>query len=231
MDQTQADSHIDPSADIDPSAVVHPSAKIGPGTFIGAKAVIGANVQIGAGCKIQAGSIIGAAPFVTPPPETLFPVIIEDGAEIGSLCSVQFGAKGPTRIGAGSRINHHCAIGHDVDMGAGVQVGLMTTISGHSEIGERARIGPGCNLTNRSVIGHDAIVGIGSLVLHPVDGGTTVMGRPAELRDRQVAASRRLRELLDMERPSRRVTGHGNRLAQRLPPSVKLFLKRLLGKV
>ena len=214
--------------EIHPSAQIHPGAVIGTGTIVEANAVIGENVVIGRNCMISAGAVIGARPFDDN--EGRFPIEIADNARIGANSTVQYGVARPTRIGRGTWVNHSCAVGHDVWLGEGVQFGLAATVSGHSNIGDRVKIGPGSTLTDRSEVGADAVIGIGSLVLHPVAAGTMVMGRPAELRADHIEAARRLRELLGMERPERRITGAGNRYMRLIPRWLKQLIKRILGR-
>ena len=110
-------------------------------------------------------------------------------------------------------------------------LGLASTVSGHSNIGDRVRIGPGSTLTNRSEVGADAVIGIGSLVLHPVVAGATVLGRPAELRTDYLKNSGRLLELLGNGRSHRQITGGGNRYVRLIPPRLRRLLKKLIKKV
>ena len=217
-----------------PSAQVHPNSVIGEGTSVGANTVIGADVIIGKNCRISAGAVIGASPYVTGLTKqegSYFPIKISDDVFIGSNVTVQYGVVRPTLIGRGSWINHSCAVGHDVCFGEGVMLGLSSTVSGHSNIGDHVRIGPGSTLTNRSEVGADAVIGIGSLVLHPVAAGTTVLGRPAELRSDYLKNVKRLLELLDNGRSHRQITGGGNRYVGLIPPRLRRLLKKLIKKI
>jgi UDP-3-O-[3-hydroxymyristoyl] glucosamine N-acyltransferase len=214
---------------IHPSAQVHSEAVIGPRTTIDACVVIGPNVTIGEDCTICSGAVIGAPPFANAK-GSLFDIEIGSGTLIGCNTTIQYGVSRSTKIGQKCWVNHGCCLGHDIQIGNDVQLGLSTTISGHSEVGDGVKIGPGCTLTNRSQVGDRATIGIGSLVLHPVRPGTTVLGRPAEPRDQYLKATHSLRELLDIERPSSRITGGGNRIFRMIPPRVRKQIRRLLGK-
>lgn len=197
-----------------PSAIIDLTAQIGAGTMIGANVVIGPDTIIGVECDIQAQAVIGANPFTKAGQDRpLQAIVIGDRCRIGVGAVIQNGIVRQTTIGVGCWINNLCNIGHDVQLGDRVVMGLSSSISGHSTIGAEVRIGPGCTLNNRSDVGARAVVGIGSLVLHPVAAGTTVMGRPAEERSAHLAQARALRVAAGQDQTSRQITrGQGSRL-------------------
>ena len=225
---------IHKTADIDPKAQVHETA------FIGAYAVINEGVDIGERCRVDAHSVIGAVPFDDYEEGALHPVVLEAGAWIGSHVIIQRGVSRPTIIGAEASVNHGCSIGHDVQIGPACEIGLSTTISGHSNLGEGVRIGPGCTVNNRSELGSFSRVGIGSLVLHPVDANTVVVGRPAIPLSEYKKLSVAVRELTGDNRVSRPVTSAASKYAKHLPflkpfvrllpRSIKVALKKILTR-
>ncbi|MEM9138184.1 MAG: DapH/DapD/GlmU-related protein [Pseudomonadota bacterium] len=202
-----------PSARISSTAVIAPSASVGQGTVIEDFVTIGENVTVGDNCYVMSGARIGIRPFAKSVGDqageseiTLHPIHIGNDCLIGANAVIQYGVKRPTEIQDGCWVNNLCNIGHDVVLGAGSMIGLSTSISGHSVLGKKVTVGPGCTLTNRSEVGDRATIGIGSLVLHPVPEGMTVMGRPAVKREEHLESEKRLRELTGMERDSRKVT-------------------------
>lgn len=211
--------------EVHPGAHVHPEARIGTGTSIGAGAVIGAQVQLGVGCVIDPGAVIGLNPFSVKAQTSSHPIVIADGVRIGAGTTIQYGLERSTQIGKGTWVFAGCAIGHDVWIGSKTQIGLASTISGHSQIGDGVLIGPGCTLNNRSEVGSGAIIGIGSLVLHPVADGETVMGRPAIARPQYIEEAKRLKLMLQIDAPSRKMTGQRSRIGRILPLSVRRALK------
>ena len=218
-------------ANVHHTAFVDIKAVLGMNIKIGANAYIGPNVFLGDNCQVDSGAVLGARQFeLSISAAELFPIEIATNAFIGSNVTIQYGIKGPTRIGADSWVNHNSAIGHDVHMGEHVHVGLCCSISGYSKIGNHVKIGASSTLTNRSVIGNHARIGIGSLVLHPVEAGTTVLGRPAELRTQHLEARKRMHALLGIARKTRRITGGGSRIGRYLPIRLKNFIKHLLWK-
>jgi UDP-3-O-[3-hydroxymyristoyl] glucosamine N-acyltransferase len=135
----------DSATEIHATAVVAGSVQIGPGTKIAAGCVLGEHVTLGRGCEIgpnvtiyadtvlgdrvhvQAGAVLGSKGFgyvrdAATGAYTLFPqqgsLVIEDDVDIGANTTIDRGALGETRIGAGSKldnlvhIGHNCADGH-----------------------------------------------------------------------------------------------------------------------
>ena len=190
---------IHPTVLISPSAVVDQTVKIGAYSIIQGTAIISSNVTIGAHC------IIGAMPFndVT---DKEFGVTLEEGVWVGDKVHIQNGVRRQTVIARKSLINHGCLIGHDVHIGPSCVIGLASTISGHSNLGEGVKIGPGSTLNNRSEIGENARIGIGSLVLHPVPAHKIFIGRPASDITEQKKMSAMLRVLSGSKRKSMPVT-------------------------
>ena len=102
------------------------------------------------------------------------------------------------------------------------------------------RIGPGCTVNNRSELGSFSRVGIGSLVLHPVDANTVVVGRPAIPLSEYKKLSVAVRELTGDNRVSRPVTSAASKYAKHLPflkpfvrllpRSIKVALKKILTR-
>jgi UDP-3-O-[3-hydroxymyristoyl] glucosamine N-acyltransferase len=194
---------------IHPSAIIDPTAYIGEGTSVGAGTVIEAGAYIGEYCKIrnnvtihgsvvigdyvlvQSGAVLGGLGFGYVRGEdgayVRFPqqgtLVIEDDVEIGANTTVDRGALGETRIGAGTKIDnlvhigHNCRIGKNVIMAA--QVGLSGSctiddgviIAGQVGLGDHVHIGPGV------VLGGQGGVFPGKEILGP---GQVFAGTPAE---------------------------------------------------
>lgn len=135
----------DESPLINPAAIIDPTAKIGAGTRVGAGAVVEANAAVGNDCLIgsnaticrgavlgdrvvvQSGAVLGATGFgYAHDPETgehlLFPqqgtLIVEDDVEIGANTTIDRGALGETRIGAGTKIDNLVHIAHNCNIGS-----------------------------------------------------------------------------------------------------------------
>ena len=216
---------------IHPSAVVDTSAFLGKGVVIGAQAYVGPNTILEDFVQVDVGAVIGARPFDLGKQAQYFPILIGVNAFIGSNTSIQYGIKGPTRIGKNSWVNHNCCIGHDVCIGDNVRIGLGCSISGYSMLEDNVQIGPTSTLNNRSIIEKNARVGIGSLVLHPVNKNAIVFGRPAEPESIVKEKKSRQNALLKMKQSQRSTTGGRNRFARLLPHPVIVFIRYIIDKV
>jgi len=146
------------------------------------------SIIIEADCEIDASARIGTPPFsmgqnrstkIRTRREAKGGVHIKHGVKIGAHVSIQCGVERPTSIGSDTYLNDGVRIGHDVRVGQRCTIGLNSTVSGYSEIGDDVNIAPGCTISNRVKIGDGAMVRIGSLVLDNVPPRSDYAGRPA----------------------------------------------------
>ncbi len=173
------------------SAVISVSAVIGRHTVVHAGAVVGDYVHVGDDCSIgprvvleagvvlhnrvavQAGAVIGALGFgyVRRPDGSYlrFPqqgtVIVENDVEIGANTTIDCGALGETRIGAGTKIDNLVHIGHNCRIGRNVIIAAQTGISGSSTVADGAILGGQVGIGEHAYVGEDVILGGGAGVL------------------------------------------------------------------
>jgi sugar O-acyltransferase (sialic acid O-acetyltransferase NeuD family) len=118
--------------------------------------------------------------------------IVHDDVEIGPgaiLCPFSI-IQSNSRIGSYFHANSYSSIAHDSIVGDYVTLGPRATCNGRSRIGNHAYIGSGAVIREGTpecamVIGEGAIVGMGAIVTKPVAAGTTVIGNPARLLEKQ----------------------------------------------
>lgn len=198
-----------PRTEIHPAAVVAASVTIGEGTKIGAHTVVGEAVVIGRECEIgpnvtiyanttlgdrvtvQAGAVLGSRGFgyASDPASgayTLFPqqgtLVIEDDVDIGANTTIDRGALGETRIGAGSKLDNLVHIGHNCAIGRNVIIAAQTGISGSSVVEDGAILGGQVGIGEHALVGAGVILGGGAGVLtgKKMHGsGEVFWGRPA----------------------------------------------------
>jgi len=194
---------------IHPTAVLGVDVRVGQGTSIGPHAVLGDGVVIGDDCEVlpnvtiysgtvigdrvlvQAGAVLGATGFgyarnsatgeyiAFPQQGTL---AIEDDVEIGANSTIDRGALGETRIGAGTKIDNLVHIAHNCVVGRNVVIASQTGISGSCVIKDGAILGGQVGLGEHAHIGPGVILGGGAGVLShkKVRGpGEVFWGRPA----------------------------------------------------
>lgn len=194
---------------VHPTATVGEGVRLGTGTTIGAHVVLGDAVSVGSECRIlanatvyagttignrvvvQAGAVLGSTGFgYARNPATgeyiLFPqqgtLAIEDDVEIGANTTIDRGALGETRIGAGTKIDNLVHIGHNCVVGRNVVIAAQTGISGSSVVEDGAILGGQVGLGEHAHVGPGVILGGGAGVLShkKVRGpGQVFWGRPA----------------------------------------------------
>jgi UDP-3-O-[3-hydroxymyristoyl] glucosamine N-acyltransferase len=194
---------------IHPTAVLGVDVRVGQRTGIGPHAVLGDGVILGDECEVlanvtiysgtvigdrvlvQAGAVLGSTGFgyarnsatgeyiAFPQQGTL---AIEDDVEIGANSTIDRGALGETRIGAGTKIDNLVHIAHNCVVGRNVVIASGTGISGSCVIEDGAILGGQVGLGEHAHVGPGVILGGGAGVLShkKVRGpGQVFWGRPA----------------------------------------------------
>ncbi|MSQ91074.1 MAG: UDP-3-O-(3-hydroxymyristoyl)glucosamine N-acyltransferase [Phycisphaerales bacterium] len=174
--------------------VIHSGARIYPGVSIGDETVIHSNVVVRENCEIgcrvilHAGAVIGTEGFgYRPAPDRqgllriphLGTVVLEDDVEIGSCTCVDRGTFGATRIGAGTKIDNHCQIGHNVKIGRSTVIAGLSGIAGSCVIGDWVRIGAGTGIADHRTVGSGAQLAARTALINDVPAGETWGGMPA----------------------------------------------------
>lgn len=190
--ECDAAATADAPPNIHPTAVLGHDVLLGENVRIGAGCVIGDGVVLGANCRlyprvviypgctlgerviVHAGAVLGSDGFgYVRDPESgayiAFPqqgtLVIEDDVEIGANTTIDRGALGETRIGAGTKIDNLVHIAHNVTIGRNVVIAAQTGVSGSSVIGDGAVLGGQVGVGDHATIGNGVILGGGSGVL------------------------------------------------------------------
>lgn len=206
---SQGGTSGDSAPQIDSTAVLGAEVKLGHGTQIGPHVVLGDGVILGKDCTVlanvtiysgtslgdrvvvQAGAVLGSTGFgyarnsdtgeyiAFPQQGTL---TVGDDVEIGANTTIDRGALGETRIGAGTKIDNLVHIAHNCIVGRNVVIAAQTGISGSSVIEDGAILGGQVGLGEHAHVGPGVILGGGAGVLShkKVRGpGEVFWGRPA----------------------------------------------------
>lgn len=186
------------------TSMVSATAKIGEGTFIQPGAFVGNNVTIGKNCIIHANvticdhSVIGDNVIIQPNSviggdgyyfqrrpqgyvkfESGGRVILEDNVEIGASCTIDKGVTGDTTIGAGTKMDNQCQVGHDTIIGKNCLIGAFAAIAGVTIIEDDVLIWARVAINKDIVIGSKATILATSAVDKSLEGGKVYMGAPA----------------------------------------------------
>lgn len=195
---------IAPSAHVGPMCTVFAGATIGEHAVLVARVHVGVGSSVGEGsvlhpgvtvydrcsigrrCILHAGVVIGADGFgFLPTPTGLLKVPhigtveIHDDVEIGATSTVDRGKLGATVVGAGTKIDNHVQIAHNVRIGRSCVIAAMTGIAGSVTIGNAVRIAGEVGIADNLTIGDGASIAGGSGVMKDVPAGQTWLGYPA----------------------------------------------------
>jgi acetyltransferase-like isoleucine patch superfamily enzyme len=174
--------HCGAGVEIDVDVIVEGAVTLEDGVRIGAHSIV-REARIGKHTRIEPFSIVEASSIgehaVVGPYGRIRPGnTLGDRVQIGNYVEIK-----SSRIGAGSRINHHSFIG-DADLAESVTIGAGTITCNHDGVGnvptviERgAYIGSGCKLVAPVRIGEGATVGAGSTITRDVPPGKLTLGR------------------------------------------------------
>ncbi len=176
------------------NVIIHAGARIYGGVTIGDDTTIHANAVVRERCVIgnrvilHAGAVIGTEGFgYRPAPHGagllriphLGNVVLEDGVEIGSCTCVDRGTFGSTRIGAGTKIDNHCQIGHNVQFGSNTVMAGLSGVAGSCTIGDWVRIGAGTGIADHRAVGSRAQLAARTALINDVPAGEVWGGMPA----------------------------------------------------
>ena len=111
-------------------------------------------------------------------------VILKDGVEIGSGCTIDRGSLADTVIEENTFIDNQVHIAHNVKIGKNCMIAGQVGIAGSAILGNRVVIGGQAGISGHLVIGNNVKIGGGSGVINNISDNSQVMGYPAvPLRD------------------------------------------------
>ncbi len=198
------DAHVEADVTLAPHVVIGSGATVEAGCIIDAGCIIGPNVHVGAGTRlfphvtlypgvrlgarvrVHAGAVIGAdgfgyaaGPDGAEKVHHLGTVVIEDDVEIGANTTIDRGTLGATRIGAGTKVDNLCQIGHNVEVGRHTLIAGTVAIGGSTRIGDGVRIGGGARISDHLTVHDGASLAGGSGLSKDIPAGETWGGLPA----------------------------------------------------
>ncbi len=177
---------IEDGCEIGAGATIGPGVVVGAGSRIGARASVQCTI-IGKNCEIYAGAVIGEAGFgLTPGEDGLVSlphfgrVIIEDDVVIGALCTIDRGMLDDTILRRNARIDNHCHIAHNVDVGESVIMAAFAGVSGSVKIGAGAQFGGRVGVADHLTIGKGARLAADAAIMRDVPADEMWAGSPAQ---------------------------------------------------
>jgi UDP-3-O-[3-hydroxymyristoyl] glucosamine N-acyltransferase len=208
---------------IGPYVVIGANVTIGDGTAICAHVAIGADVTIGSDTVVAESTVIksrsdigsrvrigpncsigydGFGYFFAEGQHHMIPhvghVIIEDDVHLGASVCVDRGKFGPTRVGAGTKVDNLVQIAHNVQVGKCCLLVGQCGIAGSAVLGDGVVIGGSAGVRDNITVGDGAQLAAYSAAAGDIPAGAGYGGTPArDMADmrRIVAATGKLPDL------------------------------------
>ena len=182
---------LGPKTDSVDQDLIYPNVYIGHNVHIGKNVRIYPGVSILDGTRIHDNVIIGANSVVGHDAfyykktngkynamHSCGNVIIEEGVEIGALCTIDRGVTGITTIGRGTKIDNQVHVGHDTVIGQDCLIAAGVAIAGCVVIEDRVVIWGQVGIASSIKIGEGAIILAQSGVMKELEAGKTYFGTP-----------------------------------------------------
>ena len=185
------------------NVLIGKNVSIGKETHVGSNTIIESNVVIGNNCvigsfvsiknslmgpyvHIKDGSRIGIKGFGFIPIKQknirtpqIGKVILEEGVEIGSNCTVDRGSLTDTIVGKNTFLDNQVHLAHNVKIGDNCMIAGQVGIAGSTIVGNNVMIGGQAGISGHLNIGNNVKIGGGSGVINDIPNNHQVMGYPA----------------------------------------------------
>mgnify|MGYP001170281674 FL=1 len=185
------------------NVLIGKNVKIGKNSIIGSNTIIESNVSIGENCiigsfvivknslifnnvHIQDGVKIGVKGFGFIPIKNknmrtphIGKVILENGVEVGSGCTIDRGSMTDTIIGQNTFLDNQVHVAHNVKIGKNCMIAGQVGFAGSTTLGDNVIIGGQAGVSGHLKIGNNVKIGGGSGVINDISDNSQVMGYPA----------------------------------------------------
>jgi UDP-3-O-[3-hydroxymyristoyl] glucosamine N-acyltransferase len=186
---------IDREVIIGDNVILYPHVTIGPKCVIKDDCLFHAGVVVREDCLIgnrvilQPNCVIGGCGFgynsckktgthskIT----HLGNVILEDDVEIGACTTIDRGRFSSTLIKQGTKIDNHCMIAHNCEIGENNLIVSMSGISGSTKTGKNVVIAAQCGIVGHIEIGDNVTLGARSAPIKSLKKPGVYLGAPAQ---------------------------------------------------
>jgi UDP-3-O-[3-hydroxymyristoyl] glucosamine N-acyltransferase len=193
-----AGSRISPGVTVGARTVLERGCVLHPGVHIGDDCLLGVGCELfsgvvlyrqtrlGARVVIHANAVVGSDGFgyvLMEGRHDKIPQVgwveVGDDVEIGACTSIDRGVLGPTRIGAGTKIDNQVQVGHNVQVGKHCLLVSQAGISGSTKLGDYVTLAGKVGVVGHIDIGSRSVVGGNSVVAKSLPEGSFVTGFPA----------------------------------------------------
>ena len=182
---------------LNPHVVLYDECVIGNRVIIHANAVIGAD---GFGYRTQNGKHVKVP--------QLGWVELEDDVEVGACTTIDRGTFGPTRIGAGTKLDNLVMIGHNCTLGKHNILCSLVGIAGSSTTGDYVVMAGQVGVADHMTIGDRVTIMAKSGVSNHIASGSQVLGSPAIPHREQARILLSLEKLPEIRKDVTRIKKH-----------------------
>ena len=185
------------------NVLIGKNVSIGKKTQVGSNTIIESNVVIGNNCvigsfvsiknslmgpyvHIKDGSRIGIKGFGFLPIKQknlrtpqIGKVVLEEGDEIGSNCTIDRGSVTDTIVGKNTFLDNQVHLAHNVKIGENCMIAGQVGIAGSTIVGNNVMIGGQAGVSGHLKIGNNVKIGGGSGVINDISDNDQVMGYPS----------------------------------------------------
>ena len=167
---------------------IYEQVYIGDDVKIGSYCTIYPGMVIGDNVIIHANAVVGTDGFGYAPREDgtwkkiehTGNVVIEDNVEIGSFVGIDKSQMGSTVVRKGCKIDNHCQIAHNVEVGQNTVMAAMCGIAGSTKIGEHCIFGGQVGVAGHLTVPDNTTFGAQSgLISNIKKPGQSYFGTPA----------------------------------------------------
>ncbi len=183
--------------------VLHPHAILYDECVLGNRVVLHGNAVIGAdgfGYRVQHGRHVKVP--------QLGWVEIEDDVEVGACTTIDRGTFGPTRIGAGTKIDNLVMIGHNCNIGKHNILCSQVGIAGSTTTGDYVVMAGQVGVADHLTIGDRVTIMAKSGVSGNISGGAQVLGMPALPHREQARIMLTMEKLPEIRKDVNRIKKH-----------------------
>ena len=170
----EAAAYIGEDASVGADVLLHPHAAVMDACVVGDRAIVHPGAVIGSD---GFGYVFVDGRFERIP--QVGNVVLGDDVEIGANTCIDRAQTGSTQIGAGTKIDNLCQIGHNCRIGSHTGMAAQTGLAGSTNIGDYVMVGGQAGFKGHITIGSRVKIAAGAKVWGDLADDAFVSGTPA----------------------------------------------------